>query len=808
MKIAACISGSCEDHESSSMQTLPIYEFRRLAVGVMPAGRAIRHAASARKSSRGGACLASIFAVACLMLSGCSPEAREARYLASGKKMMEKKDYTRALIQFNNAARVMPKDAEPHYQLALVYIARRDFRSAYSSLNKAVRLNSKHREAQLKLAELLAATPEKENVEQAQQKVQELLSTGENSAELLDILAVTEYRLGNLQDAEKHLQQAIAKFPKDLASAIGLAQVKKAQNDLAGAEDVLKKIAAQQPPSANAFLAVGRFYLSAGKPADAEAQFRRATEVDPKNGVALLSLAVLQARTGKLDLAEQSYARLSALPEPQFGLYHASFLSARGKHTQAIAEAETLNRRYSDDRAVRSFLAQEYVRTQRSADAEKLLTAALARNSKDFEALLQRGAVYLVLGRNDEAEKDLTRALQFRRDSAEAHFLMAKLHQARHASASQRSELNEALRLRPDYLAPRIELAGTFIGSGSPQLALDLMNAREAQPYRNNLAFLVQRNWALLALKQYDEARKEVDRGLAVVRSPDLLLQDAYLKLGQKDYSAARASLTEALNRSPEDLRVLRLMVASYTSQKQPDGAARMLQEYARQHPKSAPVQHLLAEVLLATGRRAEARAALLAAKTADSRFTRADLALAQLDAAEGHVGEAASTLSTILARNPQNVTAWLMLAGIDDLRGNRVAAIEGYKKILETEPANLPALNNLAYDLSETRDQQDEALKYAQKAAELAPETPSVEDTLGWVLYRKGLYGVAVPHLEKAADKDPTALHKCHLAMAYFKMGEQGLGEKNLAVAVKLNPNLPEIRAARQVLDEMKGGR
>src|SRR5689334_15457707 len=99
-----------------------------------------------------------------IAVCGCSPQAREARYLASGKKMMEKKDYPRAIIQFNNAVKVMPKDAEAHYQLALALIAQRSYRAAYYELDKAVKLNPKHKEAQLKMAEYLAMAPADEEI--------------------------------------------------------------------------------------------------------------------------------------------------------------------------------------------------------------------------------------------------------------------------------------------------------------------------------------------------------------------------------------------------------------------------------------------------------------------------------------------------------------------------------------------------------------------------------------------------------------------------------------------------------------------
>ena len=115
-------------------------------------------------------------------------------------------------------------------------------------------------------------------------------------------------------------------------------------------------------------------------------------------------------------------------------------------------------------------------------------------------------------------------------------------------------------------------------------------------------------------------------------------------------------------------------------------------------------------------------------------------------------------------------------------------------------------ALNNLAYDLAEYGNQPDEALQFAQRAAELAPEAPAIQNTLGWVLYHKGLYTVALQHLEKAAAKEPTARRECHLSMAYSQLGDQDRALKNLEAAVKLDPNVPEIQAAQRLLDAAQG--
>jgi tetratricopeptide (TPR) repeat protein len=708
----------------------------------------------------------------------------------------------------------MPKDAEAHYQLALALLASRNYLASLKELNQAVQLDPKHRDAQLKLAELKAAVPRpqdeenpakarisKQYLEESQKTVQDLIKSGESSAEILDTLAVTELKLNDQAAAEKTLEEAVARFPKDLASAVGLAKVKLAHKDPAGAEAVLKKAVSEQPKSANAALALGQYYLAAKKPADAESQFQRAVELDPKSAPALISLAVLQTRTNKLEQAEQTYARLSALPDEQYRSYHAAFLAARGKQDQATAEFERLNRQYPDDRLVRTGLARQYLRVNRGADAEKLVTAALTKHPKDTDALLQRAGIYLLTRRTDAAEKDLDRVLHLRNDSAQAHYLMSMVHGARGSTLNQRQELGQALRLQPGLLAVRLQLARVLLATGSAQASLDLLTAKESP--QNNTLVIVAENWALIGLRRYDEARKQVDRALAVVRLPELLVQDAVLKKELKDYAGARTSLTEELNRAPEDLRALNLLVSTYADEKHPAAAIQAVRERSAKFPNSAPLQLFLAQVLMSNHQNAAARTALAAAKAANPQFTPADLILARLDFSEGRVDEAAKALSGVLTQQPDNVGARMLLAAIHETKGNDAGAIEDYKKVLQSQPGNVLALNNLAFELSKNHDQLDEALKYAQKGAELAPETPAIENTLGWVLYQKGLYSMAVPHLEKAASREPNARRECHLAMAYLQLGDQERGQQYLTAAMKLDPNLPEIKTALRILDQ-----
>ncbi len=740
-----------------------------------------------------------------VVLFGCSraPEAKAAKFLESGKKYLEAKDYTRAILQFKNAAKAKPSDPEPYYQAGLAYLATGDFNSAAGNLQKASELDPKHVGAQLKLAELMAVNRNVDVVKEAEKRAQAVLKVSPENPDALATLALTELQLGKPEDAEQHLLQALAKFPQHLKSSTTLATLKITRKDLKGAEEALQEAVRQAPQSAEAPLALGRFYLMARKPAEAQAQFRRALEINPKNALALLDLGGMQVRAGQREQAEQTYKRLSELPDKQYKPLHAIFLFQDGQRDAAVLEFEKLAKADPKDRAARTRLVAAYVALDRMQDAEKVLTVALKQNPKDVEALLQRSEVFLKAGKHAEAQKDLTQVLRFRPESAEAHYILAKVHQARGATLQQRQELSEAVRLNKNLLAARIELAQALIAAKSAQAALDLMDLTP-EDQRQALGFIVQRNWALFASEDWAELREWLDQDLAKVKAPDLLLQDGLLRLQQKDYPGARSSLQEVLKQNPEDLRALGALAQSYTAQNQDSKALETVKQYASQRPKSAPLQLFLGDRLLKSGSRTDARTAFAAAKAADPKATTADLFLSQLDVSEGKPDAARQTLAAVLAADSRNVTARLMLGIIEDKAGNYVAAAEHYRKVLEADPANIVALNNLAYRLANDLNQPDEAIQLAQKVKEVAPDHPSVEDTIGWAFYRKGIFRTALVHLENAASKATDNMTiKYHLAMAYVKAGDRTRGQQTFQTAFKVNPNLPEAKMTQELLRE-----
>jgi Tfp pilus assembly protein PilF len=361
----------------------------------------------------------------------------------------------------------------------------------------------------------------------------------------------------------------------------------------------------------------------------------------------------------------------------------------------------------------------------------------------------------------------------------------------------QKQELGEALRLKPDYLPARIELVELLLKTGGAQSALKLLD-EVPQEQKQNAAIVLARNWALIDLGRFEEARVEVDRVLAASPIPEVILQDASLKLAKKDYAGARTAVEKVLNADPGNIRALTALMKIYAAQKDAAAAVQKVREYAARQPKSAALQQFLGQLLMETGDKAGARQAFDAARSAGLKTLAPDLQLAQLDIAEGKRDDARKRLAELLAANPRNQQAHWLTAQVDIADGKITTAIDRYRKLLDMDPNNSNVMNNLAYLLADG-NQADEALKYAQMAKQLAPEDPAVEDTLGWTYYQKGMYQLAVAHLRSATGRQNSARRQYHLAMAYLKSGDPQHGREALSQALKLDPSLPESQAARQ---------
>jgi tetratricopeptide (TPR) repeat protein len=740
------------------------------------------------------ACCVTIWALTCVSCAR-SPAAKEAKYLARGKEFLEKKDYARAIIEFRNASAAMPKDVEPWYQLGVASLGSKQTAQAIQSFRRATELNPKHASAELELSELMLASQQPEVLQNAVERLNQVLALEPENTDALDALALADLKLRKPDDALKPLQEALDKFPAHVKSSAMMAAVQYTKGDFAGAEETLKTAITRAPKSVEAVLALAQIYLLENKKTDAETQLELALQIDPASQTALISLGRLQLALGKTAGADHTYRALASLPGGNLSHAHAAFLLEQGKREEAIQELQQLAKAHPDDRPARLRLVAAYITAGRPQDARQYLAEILQKNPKDTNALLLRGRVNLDSGHLVEAEQDLQTVQHFLPNSADVHYGLSKIYALRGLTQNRLQELGEVLRINPNLLEIRAELAKVRLTGGQPQAALDVMEAAPRQE-KTTVPFLVARNWALLALNRLDEAQAGIDQGLRVQKAPALLLQRGVLRAMKKDLSGARQDAEEVLGANPANLGAVNLAIETSLELKEPTAAFRILQETTAKNARSPQIQTFAGQWLRAIGKPAEAREAFQRAKGLNPQYTAADLGIAALDLQQGKIDAARTSLSAMIAKEPRNLRAQLILAGLEYSAKNLPAALTHFRAAVDLSPDNVTALNGEAY-LVASQDP-DSALKLAEHALDLSPGNPTVEDTLGWVYYRKGLYTKAVELLSQSVAKQPTATHQYHLAMSYMKIGDNVHASQNLQQALAKDPKVGESEMGR----------
>ena len=126
---------------------------------------------------------------------------------------------------------------------------------------------------------------------------------------------------------------------------------------------------------------------------------------------------------------------------------------------------------------------------------------------------------------------------------------------------------------------------------------------------------------------------------------------------------------------------------------------------------------------------------------------------------------------------NPREIAFYLLAGGIYENKQDWDHAKQQYQKVLEIQPENPLASNNLAYVMLEQGGNVDVAFAMAQTARRQLPDNPNCADTLGWAFYHKHVYTSAIGLFKEAVKKEPeNALFNYHLGLAYAKNGQAAL--------------------------------
>jgi tetratricopeptide (TPR) repeat protein len=125
------------------------------------------------------------------------------------------------------------------------------------------------------------------------------------------------------------------------------------------------------------------------------------------------------------------------------------------------------------------------------------------------------------------------------------------------------------------------------------------------------------------------------------------------------------------------------------------------------------------------------------------------------------------------------------------EVTGQPAEARKWYERTVAATDDAAVAANNLAFIYATDGINLAQALQLASSAKQRLPDDPDVDDTIGWVYYKKGLPSLAVKPFEDSLKKRPdNADTLVHLGLTYAKLGQNAKARQALERARQLSPN------------------
>jgi tetratricopeptide (TPR) repeat protein len=227
------------------------------------------------------------------------------------------------------------------------------------------------------------------------------------------------------------------------------------------------------------------------------------------------------------------------------------------------------------------------------------------------------------------------------------------------------------------------------------------------------------------------------------------------------------------------------------------------LQDSAAKFPDNPEVQYHLGMAQYMMGNTDQARAALQKAVRAESDFSGKDEAqkrLAQLEnssSKEGLPGQIASKTS-----ESHDVVALLSEAESYQKQGDSAKAAATYEQALKLNPKLAAAALKLAQLYSGPLGKPAQALDFAKRAREMAPNDPKTTGMVGRIALQAGNPTWSYSLLQESArngPSDPDVLHD--LAMAAYALGKVPEARETMQRALNANPDPAQLEDGKRFL-------
>ena len=744
--------------------------------------------------------LASVLSTSCAR----NPEVAKRAYLESGDRYFADKKYNEAIVQYRNAIQQDPRFGEARSKLADAYLHVNNPAGAYREYVRAADLLPANAESQLKAGQVLLLAG---RFEDAKARADRILANDPKNLQAQILRGTALTGLKDLDSAIAQMEEAITLDPDRSGSYDNLGALQLAKGNREAAEDAFKKAVEMDATSVPARLALATFYLSTRRAIEAEGALKQTLQLDAANPTANRLLALLYLASNRAEAAElhlKMFADVSKTVASQLTL--ADYYTRMNRTSDAARILGTVgNEDPQGFGAAQTRLAAIEYAGKQTKEAHKRLDDLLKRQPHHSSALLLKARFLLAERQLDGALAQAKAATLANPTSPEALFLLGKAYAATAQPNEAAKAFTEVLKLNPRATAAQIELSRVQSAEGSVDASIE--SARQAlkgQPDSLHARLLLARG--LIGRRELAQAEKEMKELLT--KYPNAAAahsQSGILFLAKGDHDAAKRSFERAQALEGQSLEALTGLVSLDLAARKTIEARARVEAKLAETPDDTQLLRLAASTYAATGDPGRAEQTLHHVVEIDPANLQARAMLGQLFLLEQKLEQAKVEFDALARLRPNSndaITSQTMIAQIFEAQHQPGEAQKQYEQVLAASPRAIVAANNLAWLYAERGGNLDVALGLAQTAAQQAPDRPEINDTLGWIYYKKDLVGQAIAALERSVAKDTTnPVYHYHLGLAYTKRGDRVRAKQSLERALALNPDFDGSTDARNLL-------
>ena len=772
-----------------------------------------------------------------LALVGCKSDAERAdEYFRSGMELLESGDTDRALVQFRNVFELDPAHIETRQAMAEHFMEQGNPRAAYGQYLAIAEQYPENFEARRALAELAFAASSWDEFERhgtvaiemspEDPRVQAIdlglkyraAALDEDDPALQALVAPTEALLTTLPDSMILNNLLIDSYVRDGALGKALDQIDvlialdpgnrqlytrrlallAQMQDLPEIETQLRAMVEQFPGDNEVYGMLLQYYVSQQKMEEAEAFLREIanpTDEDPELFLSLIQF-VTQVRGEEAARVEIERA-IAENPKPnRFKAMLAMLDFQAGAQDAAIAEMEAIladaDQTDPVNQAIKVTLARMLGGTGNQVGARQLVEEVLAQNPSNVDALKMQASWQLQADETDAAIANLRIALDTAPEDVQVMNLMYEAYTRTGETDLARDYLALAVEASGNAPDPSLRYARALMGEDRLRPAEDVLLSALRQNARN-VDLLSLLGQLYLRMEDIPRATQVVD----TLRRIDTEQTRTIANGLQAEILSREGGTEEAMTflenlaaGEDADLRDRLILLRARLQVGETEEALQLAQELVAENPENLNLKQALATTQIVAGDLEGAQANYRAiTDAAPDRAVNAWLQLVRIANRQGTPDEADAIIEEALAATDRNPNILLAKANRLEGVGDIDEAITIYEELYAKNSGALVIANNLASMLvtyKEDAESLERAWTIGRRLRDV--DNPAVQDTYGWILFRRGAVEEALPYLEKSAaglTEDP--LVQAHLGFAYAALERNEIALEQLQKAVDL---------------------